>query len=95
MIKVSPQMSTVLLPSVLPALATTAPKLFDAVINPPRPDKVYYTCVIGENNAWTCVKGRNVAPESLWVGVCKFQPESWQRSSVMKKLDSKDVTFTN
>jgi hypothetical protein len=86
-------MSTILLPSVLPAIAVSAPKLFDALVNPPRPDKVYYTCSIQEGNSWTCVKGRDVIPEGLWVGVCKFQPESWQRSTVMKKLDSKDVKF--
>lgn len=88
-------MSTVLLPTVLPALATIAPKLFEAIVNPPEPTKVYYTCAIGNANSWTCVKGRNVIPESLWVGVCKFQPESWQHDTVMKKLHSKEVTFTN
>jgi hypothetical protein len=86
-------MSTVLLPTVLPAIAVAMPKLFETIVNPPKPGKVYYTCAIGNTNSWTCVKGRDVMPESLWVGVCKYQPESWQREAVMKKLDSKDVSF--
>jgi hypothetical protein len=73
--------------SVSPFAGAAGVAIVMALEHLPDPHKEYYTCRPKEfSYGWTCVKGLLPADKQVWVDICKYQPTSWHREAIARKL---------